>query len=137
MSKQQYIGARTSVWMYRITFFVFVSLFMIESVFFFISDLSVYIYLISIIGLMFFMNINSISYDEKNIYIFNYKGKKTYLRSVDFSIEPIVFFLDFYWVKFSETNEKYLFSPQIGQIFGTTDSGSTAKEIEKMLKTES
>ncbi|MDR6561260.1 MULTISPECIES: hypothetical protein [unclassified Arcicella] len=137
MSKKQYIGARASVWMYRIIFFVFVLLFMIESVFFFISDLSVYIYLISIIGLMFFMNINSISYNEKNIYICNYKGKKTYLRSVDFSIEPIVFFLDFYWVKFSETNEKYLFSPQIGQIFGTTDSGSTAKEIEKMLKTES
>ncbi|MEA5259621.1 hypothetical protein VB264_17620 [Arcicella aquatica] len=137
MSKQKYIGARASVRMYRIIVFVFLSLSIIEAVYFFMSDLSVSIYFFTILGLTFFMKINSISYDEKCIYVSNYKGKKTYLRSVDFSIEPIVFFLDFYWVKFSETNEKYLFSPQIGQIFGTTDSGSTAKEIEKMLKTES
>ena len=41
------------------------------------------------------------------------------------------FFLDFYWIKFSTTNEKYLFTPQIGKTFGTTDSASIAKEIEK------
>ncbi|MEA5402081.1 hypothetical protein VB776_04080 [Arcicella sp. DC2W] len=80
------------------------------------------------------MKINTLSYDKSNIYVTNFKSKKSYLRSANFSVEPIVFFLDFYWIKFSTTNEKYLFTPQIGQIFGTSDSSLTAKEIEKLLK---
>jgi hypothetical protein len=135
MLKQKYIGAKTSVLKYRVILFALLLFLIINSFYFFLSDSKFSILPFSIMGIMVFLTkISSITYDEKHIYIVNYKGKKSYLRSVDFNIQPIVFFLDFYWIKFPTTNEKYLFSPQVGQIFGTTDSDSIAKEIEKMIK---
>jgi hypothetical protein len=131
MLKQKYIGAKTSVLKYRVILFALL-LFLIII---FLSDSKFSILPFSIMGIMVFLTkVSSITYDEKHIYIVNYKGKKSYLRSVDFNIQPIVFFLDFYWIKFPTTNERYLFTPQVGQIFVTTDSNSTAKEIEKMIK---
>ncbi len=134
MSEQKYIGAKTSVWMFQLAFLIFLLIFILYTIYFFISESSFSIFPFPFLGLLFFMKINTLSYDENKIYVRNFKGKKAYLRSADFSVEPIVFFLDFYWIKFSTTNEKYLFTPQIGKTFGTTDSASTAKEIEKLLK---
>lgn len=136
MSEQKYIGAKTSVWMFQLAFLIFLLIFILQTIYFFVSESSFSIFPFSFIGLFFFMKINTLSYDENNICVTNFKGKKTYLRSADFSVEPIVFFLDFYWIKFSTTNEKYLFTPQIGKTFGTSESASTAKEIEKLLKKE-
>ncbi len=134
MSEQKYIGAKTSVWMFQLAFFIFLMIFILQTIYFFVSESSFSIFPFSFICLFFFMKINTLSYDENNLYVTNFKGKRTYLRSADFSVEPIVFFLDFYWIKFSTTNEKYLFTPQIGQIFGTSNCESTAKEMEKLLK---
>lgn len=134
MLKLKYIGAKASVLKYRIILFALLLFIIIDSFYLILSDSQFSVLSFFIIGMVFLTKLNSISYDENHIYIVNYKGKKSYLRSVDFNIQPIVFFLDFYWIKFPTTNEKYLFSPQVGQIFGTTDSDSTAKEIEKMIK---
>ncbi len=134
MSEQKYMGAKTSVWMFQLAFFIFLLIFILQTIYFFILEPSLSTFPFSFIGLFIFMKINTLSYDENNLYVTNFKGKKSYLRSTDFSVEPIVFFLDFYWIKFSTTNEKYLFTPQIGQIFGTSNCESTAKEMEKLLK---
>lgn len=134
MSEQKYIGAKTSVWMFQFAFLIFLLIFILQTIYFFVSESSFSTFPFPLIGLLFFMKVNTISHDENNIYVTNFKGKKPYLRSADFSVEPIVFFLDFYWIKFFTTNEKYLFTRQIGTVFGTSDSSLTAKEIEKLLK---
>lgn len=91
MSEQKYIGAKASVWMFQLAFFIFLLIFILQTIYFFVSESSFSTFPFSLIGLLFFMRVNTISYDENNLYITNFKGKKTYLRSADFSVEPIVF----------------------------------------------
>lgn len=83
---------------------------------------------------LFLTKLNTISYDNINIYIINYKGTQIHSR-VDFDkIIPVISFLNFHWISFKSIGKKYLFFAGNMNIIGSLDSEEVAKQLTLEVK---
>ena len=133
----KYLNKKSNKWIYRILLFllliwIFIGIIQVFNSIVANEEISITAILLPTILCIFLANLNSIAYDNSNIYIINYKGTKIY-RLEDFDkIKPVISFLNYHWIYF-KSNKKYLFYVGSMNIMGSFDSEEIANQMTKDL----
>lgn len=135
----KYISKKSNKWVYR-TLLLFFSIWVINEIVqiyesirtgenFTLSGL-----IIPFLLCLLLTKLNTVSYDNINIYIINYTGVQSYSR-VDFDkIIPVTSFLNFHRICFKSIGKKYLFFAGNMNIIGSLDSEEVAKQLTLEIK---
>ena len=135
----KYISKNSNKWIYRIILIFFSMWIIIELIQILDSikageNITFLGLVIPFLICLFLTQLNTVSYDDSDVYIINYKGTRTHPR-IDFDkIIPVISFLNFYWVCFNSNKERYLFFAGNMNIIGSFDSESVAKQLTIEVK---